>query len=121
MSVRRVSKLDLVRIAVMLTAATAGYCASTHDFQQGKLIEISTDERLDLGTSERWPIFTVQIADVVYTTRGGRLRQRRSGDPGHGMIVGDPVQVVVEGEQLIFLAPGGKELKTRIIKRTRAQ
>ena len=111
----------MILIALVLTAATACFGREAHDFQNGKLIDITTDERLDLGTSERWPIFTVQIADIVYTARGGRLRQRRSGDPGHGIIVGDPVRVAVEGEQLILIAPGGKELKTKIIKRTRSK
>ncbi len=110
----------LIRLALVLTVATACFSRSAHDFQRGKLLDISTDERIELGTSERWPIFTVQIADVVYTARGGRCHQRRSGDPGPGIIVGDPVRAAVEGEQLILLAPGDKELKTKIIKRTRA-
>jgi hypothetical protein len=66
-------------------------------------------------------IFTVQIGDLVYTARGGRIR-RRSGDVGQGLIIGDAVQVALAGsEYLIFLKPDGKELRTKIIKRARVQ
>jgi hypothetical protein len=47
--------------------------------------------------------------------------RRHSGDPGHGLIIGDPVQAAVEGEDLILLRPDGKELKAKITRRERAQ
>ena len=90
------------------------------DFQTGKLIEVSADERLDDGTSLRWAIFRVQVADLVYTARGGRVRIR-SGDMAQGLIVGDPVQVAIDGDALILIKPNGKELRMRITKRSRVQ
>jgi hypothetical protein len=42
-------------------------------------------------------------------------------DVGEGLIVGDAVQVAIDGGNLIFLKPDGKEMKTTIVKRTRAQ
>jgi len=109
-----------VALALALTFASTVPGAAKHDFQTGKLINIDTDERLYQGTSFRWAIFTVQVGDLVYTARGGRAR-RHSGDPGHGLIIGDPVQAAVDGENLILLKPDGKELKTKITKRARAQ
>jgi hypothetical protein len=92
--------------------------AKQHAFQTGKLISIASDERVVEGTSYRWAIFTVQVADVIYTARGDRIR-RRSGDIGQGLIVGDSVKVAIDGGDLILLKPDGKELKTKITKRER--
>jgi hypothetical protein len=103
-----------------LKVATTFPGATKRDFQTGKLISVTADERLYEGTSYRWAIFTVQIGDLVYTARGGRIR-RRSGDFAQGLIIGDAVQVAIERGDLIFLKPDGKELKTKIIKRARAQ
>jgi hypothetical protein len=37
------------------------------------------------------------------------------------LIVGDAVQVAIDGENLILLKPEGKELKVKITRRERAQ
>jgi len=110
----------LLIVALLLTFAPTFLVAGKRDFQSGKLISVTEDERLAEGTSYRWAIFTVQVADLVYTARGERVR-RHSGDIGKGLIVGDPVQVTIDGENLILVKPDGKELKTKIIKRARAQ
>ncbi len=72
------------------------------------------------GTVYRSALFTLQVQDIIYTARGDRIR-RGSGDVGKGLIVGDPVQVAIDGDHLIFILPNGKEMKTAITKRTRAQ
>lgn len=110
----------LLLVVLTLTLASTCLCATKRDFQTGKLVSITADEILYEGTTHRRAIFTVQIADLVYTARGERIR-RRSGDFGQGLIIGDPVQVAIDGEDLILLKPDGKELKTKIIKRARAQ
>jgi hypothetical protein len=38
-----------------------------------------------------------------------------------GMIIGDPVDASVDGEHVYLHTPTGKELKTDIMKRARAQ
>ena len=75
--------------------------AHSHSFQTGKLLNATTDETLDEGTSYRRAIFTVQINDIVYTLKGGRVT-RRAKDYAHGLIVGDPVQASVEGDNVIL-------------------
>jgi hypothetical protein len=62
----------------------------------------------------------VEVGGVIYSARGDRER-RHSGDPGHGLIIGDPVQAAIDGEYLILLKPDGKELKAKIVKRERAR
>jgi hypothetical protein len=111
----------LLMVALTLTLATTFLAATKRNFQTGKLVSVTEDERLDEGTSYRWAIFTVRVGDLVYTARGERVR-RRSGDLGQGLIIGDAVQIALDGsEYLILLKPDGKELKTRIIKRARTQ
>ena len=94
--------------------------AASRTFQTGKLIDVTTDERLMEGTSFICAVFTVQIDDIVYTVQGKRLVSLRARDYAEGLIVGDPVQVSIEGNTVILLRPNGKELKTFIIKRERA-
>ncbi|MDP9112709.1 MAG: hypothetical protein M3O20_03395 [Acidobacteriota bacterium] len=106
------------RIAWTLSLATFTAGAAKHDFKPGRLMEVTADERIDEGTSERWAIFRVQVADLMYTARAGRIRLH-SGDMAQDLIVGDPVQVAVDGETLVLLKPDGKELRMRIIKRAR--
>jgi hypothetical protein len=94
--------------------------AANHSFTTGKLLDVRTDERLMEGTSFTCAIFIVQIDDILYTLQGKRLVSLRARDYGEGLIVGDPVQVSVEGNTVILLRPNGKEFKTSIVKRERA-
>jgi len=94
--------------------------AAKHDFQTGKLINVTADETLVKGTTHRQAIFTVQIGDLIVTARGENIG-RKSGDIGHGLIVGDEVRAMIDRGNMIILKPDGKELKTKIIKRERAQ
>jgi len=95
------------------------WAAPHHEFQAGKLVDISSDERVDKGTTHGYTIYQVQIEDIVYFGRGEKL-PKHPGDTGHGLIVGDPVQAAIEGSDLIIQRPDGKEIKTKIIKRQRA-
>jgi hypothetical protein len=106
--------------ALALTLATFLLGAVKRDFHTGKLVSVTEDERLIEGTSHRWAVFTVQVGDLLYTARGERIR-RRSGDIAQGLIIGDAVQVALDGsEYLILLKPDGKELRVKIITRARA-
>jgi hypothetical protein len=116
------SLLSLFRIVVGLSIllSAAGLCqASDHKFQTGKLVDISSDERVEKGTTHGYTVYQVQLGDIVYFGRGEKL-PKHPGDSGHGMIVGDPVQAAIEGSDLILQRPNGKEIKTKIIKRQRA-
>jgi hypothetical protein len=94
--------------------------AETHrDFQTGKLLDVGLEERLVEGTTHKYATYEVQIGDVVYFARGERLH-KNSGDAGHGLIVGDPVKVAIDGDNLILQRPDGKEIKAKITKRQRA-
>lgn len=113
-----------VRRAVLSIALTMmlvpAIVAAKREFQTGKLIDITADETLVKGTTQRWAVFTVQIGDVLYTARGDRLG-RNAGDPGKGLIVSDAVQVAVDRDHLIIRNPNGKEMKLKITRRARPQ
>lgn len=94
--------------------------AAKHTFEAGKLLGVSTDERLFEGTSYRMAILTVQVGDLVYTLRGGHVNEKTP-DYANGLIVGDNVQVSVEGDNMYLLKPNGKDMKTAIMKRERKQ
>jgi hypothetical protein len=113
-------KLALI-VFVLIVTAVAGFGEKkSHEFQTGKLIDVSTDSRLYEGTTHTRAIYTVQLGDLIYTVRGIRVHPR-SGGIAKGMIIGDPVQVAQDGDHLWLLLPDGKELKTAIIKTARAQ
>jgi hypothetical protein len=99
--------------------ASALHAAPKHDFKTGKLLDIGSSDQILAGTVYRFAEFTVQVDDLIYTARGTRI-MRRTKDAGQGLIVGDPVQVAIDGGNLIFLKPDGKEMRTTIVKRTRA-
>ncbi len=110
----------VTRLLLGCLATSASLIASTHtQYQSGKLLDVSDDERLDEGTTMRWAVYKVQVGDIVYTARGERLRHH-SGDAGHGLVVGDEVQVAVEDDKIFLKRPDGKEIKAKIVKRTRA-
>ncbi|MFY9855833.1 MAG: hypothetical protein WAK26_18340 [Terracidiphilus sp.] len=110
----------LLVIFATITLAATLFAGQKHEFQTGKLLNVTTSERLVEGTSVLRAIFTVQIGDIIYTARGERVHHR-SGDIGQGLIVGDTVKVTVDGDDLILLKPDGKDLKIKIVRRERAQ
>jgi hypothetical protein len=95
------------------------YAGTHRDFQAGKLLDVSSDERLVEGTTVKHAVYEVQLGDIVYFARCERIHVR-SGDVGHGLVVGDPVQAAIDGDNLILQRPDGKEIKTKIIQRKRA-
>jgi hypothetical protein len=113
-------KWMLVLCLLVSTVTTVYGAKKNHEYQTGKLVDISTEQHFVEGTSHKRAIFTVQVGEIVYTARGGHVT-RHSGDIGKGLVVGDPVKVVEDGDHLFLLLPDGKELKTTIIKKTRAQ
>jgi hypothetical protein len=83
------------------------------------LLDISFHEGLSGGTAA-CVVYHVQIGNIVYSGRVQREERWRSGDAGHGLIVGDPVQAAIDGDKLVLLRPDRKEIEAKIIKRERA-
>lgn len=107
----------LVLVSALASVASAG---SAPTFVDGKLLDITSDERVIEGTAFRNAVYEVQIDNVIYFGKGERIK-KSSGDPGHGLIIGDPVKAAVDGDNLILQRPDGKQIKTKIVRRVRAE
>ena len=103
----------------LLVSARTGL-AGDHAYTQGKLLDASVDERVKQGSTQARAIYVVQVADIVYTVRGEPVKPGTK-DYTKGMIVGDPVEASVDGEHVFLRTPKGKEIKTNVLKRARAQ
>ena len=110
----------VLAITLTLILGRSADGAKKHDFEPAKLLDIGSSERIIKGTVYRSALFTVQVGDLIYAARGASI-MRWTKDVGQGLIVGDPVQVSIDGNSLIFLKPEGKEMRTTVVKRTRAQ
>lgn len=104
-------------------------------YEQGKLLDIQETEKTSTsyrtvkqkdGSSITEPItdtqkiyhISVQVGDLIYV---GRYAPAFSFSKVPGWIIGDPIQVRFNKNKMILQRPGGKELKTSIEKRYRAE
>ncbi len=101
----------------MAALAVTAYAAKV--FTSGSLLSIDSEDLPNKKKPEHHALFKVRINDLIYTGRGEKV-STKSGDMGEGLIVGDPVEAAVDGKHLYLKKPGGRELKTMIIKRERA-
>ncbi len=94
--------------------------AKDHAYTQGKLLDASVDERVKQGSTQARVIYVVQVADIVYTVQGEQVKAGTK-DYTRGLIIGDPVQASVDGDHVYLRTEKGKEIKTNVLKRARAQ
>ena len=58
-------------VALLVTLSTICSCAAKRNFQTGKLLSVTTDERLDEGTSYRsGHLHRASLGFAFYTARG---------------------------------------------------
>jgi hypothetical protein len=106
-------------IGLVIALAIASPVVSS-DFQKGELLSVTSGKGLDNDATHHWAIFTVQVADVIFTASGKRIHHQ-SDDYSEGLNAGDTVYIAVSGSEMILRKPNGGELKTKIIKRAPAQ
>jgi hypothetical protein len=111
-------RLHLRALAVTLMLTSMAF-AKDHDFHNGRLLDVTTEETVGEGSAYSRVIFTVQVDDIVYTLKGERVRHSTK-DYGEGLIVGDEVKAAIEGNYMVLLKPNSKDLKAAILKRERA-
>ena len=87
-------KIPAIIISFILLCIVEGIAGTPHQFQAGKLVDVGSDERAVEGTTIIHAVYQVQVGDLIYFARGERVR-RHSGDPAHGLVVGDPVQLAI--------------------------
>ena len=110
--------VTLLVLLGMLTHGRVGL-AKDHPFVQGVLLDATVDERVKKGSTAARAVYVVQVEDLVYTVQGEAVKTGTK-DYTKGLIVGDPVEVSVDGEHLFLRRPNGKEIKTDVLKRARA-
>ena len=102
-----------------MTLATTFLGAAKREYQLGRLIELTTAMEVVAGVTRQYAIFVVETDGLVY--KGSLpISINISGQPPvTDVVVGDPVQVSIEGPgteqaEMIIRKSGGKELKTKI-------
>jgi len=108
-----------VAIVICMVAFSIASFAGNRDFQTGKLVDVGYDDVLHSGSSKRHAVYRVRLGDVIYSAEGDKLKH--NADPAHGLVVGDDVRIAIEGDRLYLRRPDGKDIKTTIVKRERAQ
>jgi len=124
-------------ILVLLTAPAGAAAAkdnSPKQYESGKLLDIQekkektttyVTQKQSNGRSVTTPqtneekhyFITVKAGDLVYV---GEYTPMFFGKPGD-WIIGDPIDVRFDGNNMLLKKPNGKELKAKIRKRIRAE
>ena len=109
----------LALLAIVLF--TAGVTLAAKNYQTGKLVD--ADSQLytkSSSTIHHENTLAVQIGDLIYF---GQCDQKKNSDHCRpaDWIIGDPVQVRFEKDFMYLEKAKGGEVKTRIVKRERAQ
>jgi len=107
-----------VVIAILLMPATAGHAAEKSGYQTGKLTDLRR-EGTGAGAARAQGSFclAVELSDVTYLVRH-EATWRWSYEPTD-LVVGDPVEMKIKGNDLYLKKPKGGDLKTYIIRRER--
>jgi hypothetical protein len=113
-----------VRKAVLLVALAWTLVtisrAADGGFQKAQLLSITSGKGLDSNPTHRWATFTVQIGDIIYTGSGKRIKHQTD-DYREGLNAGDTVEAAINGSEMLLRKQSGGEIKTKVIKRERAQ
>ena len=72
----KLSTILALALIVLLPVLAKDKTATKHDFTAAQLLDIGTSERVIEGTVFRSALFTVRVADLVYTARGARILRR---------------------------------------------
>jgi hypothetical protein len=111
-------KKTIILIACTLFFSLTSF-AHTRDFQTAKLVDVTYDDVLHGGSSQRHPIYKINLDDMLYSAEGDKVKH--NADPAHGLVVVDEVRVAIEGDRLYLRRADGKYIKANIVKRQRAE
>ncbi len=123
--VRLFSTQKSLLLLMLLIATSALASKKPHDWQTGKLTDMSQDSRISGMTNPGQGGVSTAIRDVeeTYVIDGGsitytvaeRLKWRWSKEAD--LVVNRPIKFFVDGKKLIILDDNGKEHSTQILKR----
>jgi hypothetical protein len=112
------------RLILVLALATAVVgLAADKVYQKGKYLDVNSQayQKLvgDTSVLRHENDLSVQIDDLIYIGQCEEKRHFSSCRPGT-WIIGDLIDVRIEKDYMYLKKPDGGELKTRIVKRVRA-
>ncbi|HKY62787.1 MAG TPA: hypothetical protein VJR29_05140 [bacterium] len=126
-------RVSLIVLLLLLASPALAKDKAPKEYQQGKLLNIEEKDTVQTtyvsqkqsdGRTVTTPVedkqkhyfITVQLADMVYV---GEYTPAFFGKPGD-WVIGDPISVRLDGNNMYLQKPNGKELKSKIRKRIRA-
>jgi hypothetical protein len=119
----RLKVIGILLFFVLCSSANAGA-----SYQTGKLVSMTDlNSNRVIGNSQTGSVvsvtdieyrLSVQLGDMVYV--GSYWPRTRWSYSPTDFIVNDPVQVKIDGKHMYLKRPDGKELKTTVIQRIRA-
>lgn len=109
-------------LGLMLATAVTGLAADKA-YQKGKYLDVDSQayQKLvgDTSVLRHENNLSVQIDDLVYVGQCEEKRHFSSCRPG-SWVIGDMIDVRIDKDYMYLKKPDGGELKTRIVKRVRA-
>jgi len=130
---RSILAFPLIAISLMLGSPASAKDKAPKEYQQAKLLNLEERDEVETsyvsekqsgGRTVMRPVtntvkhyfITVQDGDMVYV---GEYTPAFFGKPGD-WVIGDPISVRFDKNNMILQKPNGKELKSKIRKRIRA-
>lgn len=125
--------VSLLLLLLLLPPLALAKDKAPKEYQQGKLLNIEEKDTVQTtyisqkqsdGRTVTTPVedkqkhyfISVQLVDMIYV---GEYTPAFFGKPGD-WVIGDPIKVRLDGNNMILQKPNGKELKSKIRKRIRA-
>ena len=107
-----------------LLLITAGFALADKEYQTGKLVDTASqlysnpNPKKDKNLHHENTL-SVQVGDLIYT---GQCEQKKNSDKCKpaDWIIGDPIQVRIDKDTMYVKKDKGGEIKTRIVKKQRA-
>jgi hypothetical protein len=112
-------RLRFLAVLLAICAVLPVAYAKDKPFQQGRLLNVTADEQMVEGTTYRRAVFIVQVNDLIYTLQGDKIKPKAK-DYAAGLIIGDPVQVRIDGNKVYLQTGKDKTIKLEVLKRERA-
>ena len=108
----------LVLAAVLSAGVHQVHAAEKSTFQTGKLVDLRRDEtRSGAARAQGSFCLAVELGDMTFVSRYEPY-WRWTYEPSD-LVVGDPIEIAVKGENLYIKRPKGGDVKTHITRRER--
>ncbi len=116
------------KVAIVCLMAALTCSASDKTYQTGKLLDVDSQPYTkevpmnggSMSVLRHENSLAVQVGDIIYIGQCEEKRHFSSCRPGN-WIVGDAINVRMDKDSMYLQKAGGGEVKTKIVKRTRAK